>query len=849
MKNKFVIVDGNSILYRAFYALPSLMQANGNYTNAVYGFANMILKVITDIKPTHLAVAFDVSKKTFRNDIYADYKGTRKPMPEELRSQIQPVKTMLSLMKIKPVEKENIEADDIIGTLSKKFDDTDVIIVTGDRDSLQLISENVVVYLNKKGLTDVKIMNLESMNEEYGMTPDSFLHLKALQGDSSDNIPGVPGIGPKTAIELIQKYKTVERVYDHLDELKPGIKAKLESGKELAEMSFKLSKIKCDVEIDDTISDFTFEFPFSQAVFNFMQENKFSSILKHSEYFKEEAVPNVESSIEIQKIVTLEKLQNVVDLIEKTGVFSLFYDKNDDIHISTGNNEWLISSSIDMFDVEHVYDNFYKISRPLFENANIRKVFFDSKQIRHILAKQNISVVGKFEDVSLLAHLSNGTSVKQFSDVISAPEYDEKVPAYDLLLAYEKLSKSIDEQSMGMLYREVELPLSEILFDMEETGFKVDRNRIDELGKQYRTELENVNKQIYQLAGMEFNVKSPKQLAEVLFDKMGLPHNRKKSTGADILEEISGSNPIVPLILRNRRLTKLLSTYIDGLIPHIDENDVVHTSFKQTITNTGRLSSVEPNLQNIPIRSEESREVRSIYVARDNKHILIDADYSQIELRVLAYLADDEFFINAFNENQDIHTKTACQVFGVNKESITPEMRRVAKVVNFGIIYGISEFGLANDLKTSPKEARKLIDSFYELHPKVKEYLANIVNKAKETGRVSTILGRTRSMLDINSTNYLIRTRAERAAENMPIQGSAADIIKLAMIKVYRSLKENGCKAKLIMQVHDELIIDCPLAECDKVMKIVKEAMNTAYELKVPLTCDMTTSYRWSDGH
>lgn len=849
MKNKFVVIDGNSILYRAFYALPSLMQANGNYTNAVYGFANMIIKVINDIKPTHLAVAFDVSKKTFRNEIYAEYKGTRKPMPDELRSQIQPVKTMLSLMKIKTIEKENIEADDIIGTLSKKFDNTDVIIVTGDRDSLQLVSENVVVYLNKKGLSDVKIMNLDAMNEEYGMTPDSFLHLKALQGDNSDNIPGVPGIGPKTAIELIQKYKTLDGVYSHLDELKPGVKTKLDNGKDLAEMSFKLSKIKCDVDLEDTISDFTFEYPFSRSVYNFMQENKFSSILKHNEYFKEEIVQNVVSEIELQKISTLEKLQNVVDFIEKEGIFSLFIDKNEDIHLSSSNCEWLISSSIDMFDTEHIYDNFYTISKPLFENFNIRKIFFDSKQIRHVLAKNGISLLGKFEDVSLLAHLSNGSSVKQFSDVISAPEYDEKVPAYNLILAYENLSKKIEELSISSLYRDVELPLSEVLFDMEETGFKVDRSRIEELGRQYRYELDSINKQIYEIAGIEFNIKSPKQLAEVLFDKMGLPHNKKKSTGADILEEISGSNPIVPLILRSRKLSKLLSTYIDGLVPYIDENSVVHTSFKQTITNTGRLSSVEPNLQNIPIRSEESREVRSIYVARDEKHILIDADYSQIELRVLAHLADDEFFINAFNENQDIHTKTACQVFGVNKENVTPEMRRVAKVVNFGIIYGISDFGLANDLRTSPKEARKFIDSFYELHPKVKNYLDSVISKAKETGRVNTILGRTRTMLDINSTNYLIRSRAERAAENMPIQGSAADIIKLAMIKVYKSLKENGCKAKLIMQVHDELIIDCPLSECDRVIKIVKEAMNTAYELKVPLICDLTTSYRWSDGH
>lgn len=849
MRNKLVIIDGNSLLYRAFYALPSMMMANGNYTNAIYGFANMIIKIISDIRPTHMAVAFDVSKRTFRTDMFEAYKGTRSPMPDELRNQIEPVKTMLSLMKIKIVEKENYEADDIIGTLSKRFDDTDVIIVTGDRDSLQLISDSVTVWLNKKGLSDVKVMDKIALFDEYGMTPESFLHLKALQGDNSDNIPGVPGIGPKTAIELIQKYKTVEGVYSHLDELKPGVRTKLEQGKELAELSFKLSKIKCDVELDETIGDFVYEFPFSASVYNFMEEKRFSSILKRSELFNLESEDKKEKSVDIEKITTLEKLQNAIDIIEKSGIFSFVFNENNDICFGTKKHEWLISSAIYMFDTEHVYDLFFEKIAVVLENQTIRKIFFDLKQMMHFFDERNIPIKYKYDDVGLMYHLCEGVSVKSYLDILVPPDYDKIAPATGLISAYENLTKKIDELGMSKLYSDVELPLLNVLFDMEKTGFKVDRERVNELGQIYRTELAEITEQIYEKAGERFNINSSKQLADVLYEKLNLPHNKKKSTGAEVLEEIISSHEIVPLILRYRKINKLLSTYIDGLIPHIDSNNFVHTCFKQTITNTGRLSSVEPNLQNIPIRSNESREVRSIYVASSKDNVLIDADYSQIELRLLAHCSGDEFFIDAFNNNLDIHTQTACQVFGVSQDNVTPEMRRIAKIVNFGIIYGISDFGLANDLKITPSQARVFIQNFYDRHPKVKEYMEKSIEKARETGRVSTILGRTRRMIDINSSNYLIRTRAERAAQNMPLQGSAADIIKLAMIKVYNSLKDGGFKAKLIMQVHDELIVDCPKTEQEEVVKIVREAMNTAYELKVPLVCDVVTSYRWSDGH
>lgn len=848
MRNKFVIIDGSSLMYRSFYALPSMMMANGKYSNAIFGFANMLVKILSEIKPTHMAVAFDVSKHTFRTDKFADYKSTRKPMPDELRAQIEPIKTMLNLMKIKVVEMENFEADDIIGTLSKKFDNTSSIIVTGDRDSLQLISKDSTVYLTKKGISDVKVMDLLALDEEYGMSPDSFLHLKALQGDTSDNIPGVPGIGPKTAIDLIQKYKTLEGVYGHLDEIKPSVKNKLIEGRELAELSFDLSRIRCDLEIDETIGDFVFDFPFSLSVRNFFEEYRFSSLLKRKELFAESVV-ETKSYVNIEKITTLEKLQNAIDLIEKNGIFSLIFDENQNICLATTDHEWQIVSSIDMFDVERVYDNFFEKFAVVLENPSIRKVFFDLKQMLHFFEKQNIKIASKADDVSLLAHLCEGISVKNYADVLVPPDYDKAVLATSLLNAFWNYSRKLDEMNLNHLYHDVELPLLYVLFDMEKTGFKVDRKRVSELGKAYREEIESLTNQIYEKAGERFNINSAKQLSSVLFDKLGLPHNKKKSTGAEVLEEIVSSHEIVSLILRYRKVNKLLTTYIDGLIPHIDKNDFVHTCFKQTITNTGRLSSVEPNLQNIPIRSEESREVRSIYVASDENNLLIDADYSQIELRLLAHCSEDEFFVNAFKNNLDIHTQTACQVFGVNAENVSPEMRRIAKIVNFGIIYGISDFGLANDLKTTPSEAKKLITNFYDSHPRVKEYMQNSVEEARRTGKISTLLGRIRKMLDINSTNFNIRSRAERAVQNMPLQGSAADIIKLAMIKVHNALRDGGYRAKLIMQIHDELIVDCPKDELDEVKKIVKESMNTAYELKVPLVCDVVSSYRWSDGH
>lgn len=848
MAEKLVLIDGNSILYRAFFALPPLALPDGRYTNAVYGFANMIVKTIQDIQPSHMVVAFDVSKHTFRNDIFSEYKATRKPMPNELRSQIEPVKELLRKMNIKILEKEGLEADDVLGTITKRFSDKECIIVTGDRDTLQLISDKTKIYFTKKGLTDIKVMGLDEFHEEYGIEPEGIVDLKAFQGDTADNIPGAQGVGPKTALELIQNYKTVENVYEHLDELKTGVKNKLEASKDNVYMSKKLAKINRDVDIECEFSELKFDYPFNEDVYDFMIYYKFNSLLKRKELFQDFSTEEKVIQFQTEKIDNNEKLFDMIKSIEKNGFFSFFISDDNDIYFATKDEEWFIEYNQDLLSTLS-YNKLFDFVKPIFENESIRKIFFDSKAVRHILFRNGVEVKGKCDDVSILSHLVEGVSIKKVEDVLNNVNYSIKTPAMSLFLAYQDYLVKLKDLNMEDLYNNVEVPLSKVLFEMEQVGFKVDLERLESLGNQYKKEIDDLVEKIHKVAGEEFNINSPKQLAEILFNKLGLPHNKKLSTNVEILQEIEQSHEIIPLILRYRKVSKIYSTYIEGLKPHIDKNNFVHTCFKQTLTNTGRLSSVEPNLQNIPIRSEESREVRSIYVASSENNVLIDADYSQIELRLLAHFSEDEFFVNAFKNNLDIHTQTASQVFGVSLDSVTSEMRRVAKVVNFGIIYGISDFGLANDLKTTPKEARVLIDNFYNSHPKVREYMDVAVKKARETGRVETLLGRTRRMVDINASNYMVRSRAERASQNMPLQGSASDVIKLAMIKVRNSLKNKGYKAKLIMQVHDELLIDSPKDEVESVKMLLKECMNTAYELKVPLVCDITESYRWSDGH
>ena len=848
MKNKIVLIDGNSVFYRSFFALPLLSNEQGEYSNAVYGFANQIVKIINDLKPTHIIVAFDAGKKTFRNNLFEDYKATRKPMADELRAQIEPLRKMLELMNIEYIDEEGFEGDDILGMLVTKFKDQEKIIVTGDRDTLQLIDENTTIYFTKKGVSEVKIMGTKELEEEYGIPASAIVDLKALQGDTSDNIPGAKGIGPKTALSLIHEYHTIENLYQNIDNIEGKVRDKLIESKDDVLLSKKLATIVRDDHLNVSLDDAKYEFPFSTKVYEFFTHYGFRTLLKKTELFGEKYVSLAKADAETEKIDSVQKLQNLLKNIEKDGKIAIFVDNNDNIQLATNSEkEYVVLARRELFSLEISHDIVFDRLRGYIASPKYLKVFFDAKSMMHYLSTFNVVEIENFVDISIAKHLVTGLSIKSVQDIGVIDE--ENSPVASVLIENLSLFDELESLGMTKLYNEVEKPLISVLYSMEKHGFKVDRARLEEIGARLTSEIASIKKNVFDMVGFEFNINSPKQLGEVLYEKLGLAHSKKKSTNAEALEKIAGTHPVVDLILRYRKVEKLRSTYIDGLRVHIDKNNYVHTSFKQTLTSTGRLSSVEPNLQNIPIRSEESREIRSIYVASSEGNVLLDADYSQIELRLLAHFAEDEFFIDAFSSGVDVHTHTAMQVFGVSELNVTPLMRRIAKVVNFGIIYGISEFGLATDLKCSNRQAREFIENFYNMHPKVRAYMDGLILTARDTGRVSTLLGRTRAIPEIHASNFMVRSRAERASQNMPLQGSGADIIKLAMIAVSDELKKRKLKAKLIMQVHDELIIDCPRDEEDQVRKILKDKMENAVKLRVPLEVEIKSAYCWADSH
>lgn len=848
MDEKIVLIDGNSIFYRSFYALPLLTNERGEYSNAVYGFAIQIVKIITDIKPSHIIVAFDAGKKTFRNNMFSDYKATRKPMADELRSQIEPLRHMLDLMNIKFIDEVGFEGDDILGMLCNKFKDVNKIIVTGDRDTLQLIDPKTTIYFTKKGVSEVKVMGEDELSLEYGIPASSIVDLKALQGDTADNIPGAKGIGPKTALALISKYHTVENLYSHLDEIDGKTLEKLESQKDNVFLSKKLATIVRDRNIDCSLEDAKFEFPFSEELYKFFEYYNFRTLLKRDELFGEKYATLKKNNVTTEKIDNIEKMQFLAKNIEKYRQFAFYVDKNGNLLFSTnGEIEFVVLAQCELFSLDISHEVVLDFLKKYFLDSSIKKVFFDSKAELHYLDNFGISDVQNFDDISIIKHLVTGISIKGIEDLLTVSADD--VPVASFLISSLELKDELKKINMFDLYSTVELPLVSVLFDMEKHGFKIDLNLLENMSDKLNNEINHIKNQIYSMVGFEFNINSTKKLGEVLFDTLGLSHNKKKSTNAEALEKIAGDHPIVELILRYRKVEKLRSTYIDGMRSHIDENGFIHTTFKQTLTTTGRLSSVEPNLQNIPIRGEESKEMREMYVASNPNNVLIDADYSQIELRLLAHFSEDEFFISAFNNHDDIHASTASEVFGLPKEMIDSNMRRIAKVVNFGIIYGISEFGLSTDLKCSPWEAKDYINNFYAKHPKVREYLDGLIIKTRETGKAETILGRTRSIPDITNSNFMIRSRAERACQNMPLQGSASDIIKIAMINVKNELENRGLKAKLIMQVHDELIVDTPRNEVEIVKAILKDKMENAIKLRVPLEVEVGVGYSWSLAH
>ena len=823
-----VIIDGNSLVNRAFYALPLLATSTGKIYNAVYGFCNILIKLITEDKPDFIVVAFDAAKKTFRNEMFKDYKGTRKGMPEELAVQMPVLKDVLKKMNIKTVEKVGIEADDIIGTLSRRFDDVHSIIVTGDRDSLQLINSHTDVWLTKHGISQILELNERQLKEEFGLYPYQIVDLKSLMGDASDNIPGVRGIGEKTAMNLLNTYDTMPNVYAHIDEINGKTREKLIEGKEMAELSYKLATIVTDCDFDCKLEDCTYDFPFSQEVKRAFDEYEFRSLVKREELFNIDASATQLRANEVELNTT-----QLGSLLNSTNLDKLsFYTKDKRAWLALDKNTQYV------FDADQ--QNMQTL-KPTLEDKSSLKIFYNKKATMHFLDDFGIKPKNSV-DVSLGVYLINSNiredDPKYTLDYVGL---SGDTIATSLIEAWDYLTKTLPQKGMEKLYHQIELPLVDVLYDMECTGINIDSAVLDELRPMYADEAKRIEQQIYDLAGCEFNISSPKRLGEILFDELKLNDydNKKHSTAVEKLQLIVNDHPIVDLILRYRKITKIVSTYIDGMKVWIKPDNKIHTTFNQALTVTGRLSSTEPNLQNLPIRSEEGKELRKMFVPSSPQNVLVSADYSQIELRLLAHYSNDPVLLDAYKTGRDIHSATASQIFGVPLEQVTPLQRRTAKAVNFGIIYGISPFGLARNLGISQKVAKEYIDKYFETYPTIKEFMNHSVEEAQQKGFVSTMFGRIRN-IDLHVENKQTLAFNERAAMNMPLQGTASDIIKLAMINIFNEIKKRNLKTKMLLQIHDELIFDTPKDELDEVLTLVREQMENVVQLNVPLTVSIS---------
>lgn len=855
---KLILIDGNSLLNRAYYATPVFTTKDGFPTNAIFGFVKLLMKIAADKKPQYLAVAFDVHAPTFRHKLYDEYKAGRKPMPQELAVQLPVLKELLGLMHIKTCELAGFEADDIIGTLAKKFP-VQTYIYTGDRDAYQLVDKTTGVCFTKRGVSDLLELTEENFKEMVGLTPSQIIDLKSLMGDSSDNIPGVPGIGEKTARSLIEKYSTLDSIYENIDEIKGALQTKLIVGKESGYFSYKLATIETNAPINIQLADCVFKNKYSQAVRSKFAALEFKSLLNLSVFEEDETVENHENE---EDSVSAEEVypNSVSDFIKTVKDFSgksiacAFSEKYFKLFLPLPSPaEFIFPFKEDLLSVGFYEEELKPLYKTVFE-GNTPVLVYNAKDIKHKLDGLNIAVLAPVEDVSLIKYIQEGVggaeSLTYALDTHGYSSSQEAYGVYKLYHDYRSLLSEVEEK----LYKEIELPLVNVLFDMEQTGVCVDEKMLDELSERYRTELKMLTAEIYEKAGEEFNINSPMQLGKILFERLGLLAGEKKSkttkgysTTAEVLEKMADEHPIIPLILRYRQVQKLNSTYLEGFKPLI-KNGKVHTTYNQTNTSTGRLSSANPNLQNIPVRNDEGKELRKIFKASENC-VLLDADYSQIELRLLAHFSNCKKLKDAYNAHQDIHTQTASEVFNVPAIAVTPTMRREAKAVNFGIIYGISAFGLAKDLSISAKKAKEYINKYFSTYDEVKSYMEKNVLDATRDGYIRTVCGRRRVINELKSSNHNIRAFGERAAMNMPLQGSSADIIKIAMIGIYNALKEKNLKAKLVLQVHDELVIDCPVDEKAEVAEILKNEMENAIKLRVPLIAEVGIGKNWFDAH
>ena len=873
---KILLIDGSSLIFRAFYAIRNLTTKDGVFVNGVYGFLNMYYKALELINPTHVFVAFDKGSKTFRHNEFADYKGTRDNAPNEITYQFGILKDLLSSMNVNYLELDEYEADDIIGTIAKlaQKEGFEVDIFTGDRDYLQLVDDNILVYLTKKGISEIKLMNTESILEEYDLSPKQLIDVKALQGDSSDNIPGVKGVGEKTALKLIQEYGNLENLYENIDNLKGKLKENLVNEKDKAYLSRYLGEIFLRVPIERNIEDFEIKDVNYNEYLKKLEKLEFNSIInKHFKDIKKESTVKSNQNIDFEVInfsEIFEKIKNDDEISIKffsdkgyiyrkkfyIGIYSNFNKKAyicKDFKLSDFEKFCNLDIKIIGYDIKE--ELFFALKNNLefknYEDVMILEYLIDSNKGNYNIIKVSEEFL-HLEILDLKEMLGKGKNKKTFFELeedIIFKFISQNVFAISAL--YDIFIEKAKENNLISLYENVEKPLVKVLADMEKTGVLVDRNKIIELNEEYSKLAYLYEQKVYELAGEVFNLNSPKQLGVILFEKIGLPVVKKTKTGystdVEVLEKLSKKHEIADYILKYRSLNKLISTYLDGILEYIMDDGRVRTSFKQMITATGRLSSVDPNLQNIPIRSEEGKNIRKVFVADKNK-VFIDADYSQIELRVLAHLSKDSVMIDSFKNDLDIHYKTASEVFGVPINEVTDNQRRSAKAVNFGIVYGISDYGLSKDLNITRNEARQYIDGYLNTYPSIKSYMEEIVNKAKKDGFVTTILDRKRYIPEINSKNFNIRSFGERIALNTPIQGSAADIIKLAMIKVYERLKIEKVNAKLILQIHDELIVECEESEKETVKKILKNSMENVYKLDLPLKVDICEGRNWYES-
>ena len=880
MDKRLIIIDGNSIINRAFYALPDMTNSEGLHTNAVYGFTRMLFKIIDDYKPTHISVAFDMKAPTFRHKEFSEYKAGRKKMPNELGQQLQPLKELLDTFNIHRMEMAGFEADDLIGTVAKKAenDDFKVYIVTGDKDAIQLASNKTTTLITKKGVGEVEEYNYDSVVERYEMTPTQFIDLKGLMGDKSDNIPGVPGIGEKTGIKLIKEFSSIENLIENTDQLKGSVKKKIEENKDQAVFSKKLATIITDVPIEISLDELSYGDYDKNAVIEEFKKFGFNTLIKQvlaMDGGYEESI--VEEKIELN-INHLEDISAFKNEIEKTN--KLFIKTVSKVGNILEKNLIYVFVSADGKNIYYINDEELELIKDIISNEEIKKIGYNLKDDYLALKSYDIQLNNMFFDIAIGEYLidsksstsyecsdiamkyltkkikskeellGKGAKAKKFSDL----ELEELSTYFGEILnivynVYPIMEKAFKEMDMEYLFYDVEMPLVEVLGSMEYEGMAVDKNQLEEIGNKFKEIISNLEEEIFTMAGEKFNINSPKQLGVILFEKLELPVIKKTKTGystnADVLEKLRDKHEIIDKITEYRQIVKLNSTYVEGLSNIINPiSGRIHSSFNQTITTTGRISSTEPNLQNIPVKTEMGREIRKVFIAKDNCK-LVDADYSQVELRVLAHMSDDEHMIDAFQHNMDIHSKTASQIFGVDINDVTSLQRSEAKAINFGIVYGKTDFGLAQDLNIPVPKAKAYIESYFANYDKIKVFMDEAIKNATDKGYALTIFNRRRYIPEINSSNFMVRNQGKRFAMNAPIQGSAADIIKIAMVNVFTRLKDENLKSRLILQVHDELIVEALEEEIDKVCSIVKEEMESAVNLQVHLDVDLNVGDSW----